>query len=184
VDQRLWKCVNRYRVRTEVDYILEDAMPCRAEVEGTICYSHIAGPVEGDELKELNDNRRAKEMSTINQTFCALSLYDARLVGEENEKNSMFRKSLYERIRMHEGRGQQYDNMLHLLFWHFEEDLKVCELSDFKVSLFLICGEIYVINSMKLKKVEVELLPYNIMIMSMQSMTNRKKTRQLGRIAC
>lgn len=127
MDQRLWKCVNRYRVRTEVDYILEDAMPCRAEVEGTICYSHIAGPVEGDELKELNDNRRAKEMSTINQTFCALSLYDARLVGEENEKNSMFRKFLYERIRMHEGRGQQYDNMLHLLFWHFGEDLKVCD---------------------------------------------------------
>lgn len=41
-----------------------------------------------------------------------------------------------------------------------EGDLKVCELSDFKVSLFLICGEIYVINSMKLKTVEVELLPY------------------------
>ena len=117
MDQRLWKCVNRYRVRTDADKILKKAKECVAELEGIVLYSHIAGKVDGDELEELNENRAVKEMRKLTRPFYALTLHDVRLVGEENEDNKMFREYLDKRIKLKEGRGQQQENTLYLLSW-------------------------------------------------------------------
>lgn len=116
MDQRLWNCVNRYRVRTEFDKLLTMSEPCEAEVEGTILYSHIMTRVEGQELEELNARREQREMRRLNRAFYALTLQDAKVVGEETEENSSFREYLSGRIKMKEGYRQQ-SNTLHLLSW-------------------------------------------------------------------
>ncbi len=121
--ERLHKCIDRYRLHTEFDHMLEMAEPCEAEVEGTIAYSHIMQQVEGQELKELNADRKKLKKKVMKVPFYALTLQDAELSGEGTKENDAFRKYLSERIRMEGGYGKR-ENVFHVLSWS-EDDLGI-----------------------------------------------------------